>query len=92
MPLFKRKPDEIEAFKMTADRFENNSEWPEWLNRAWNKEPDELFAFYKNDKGYFIMDFKQKVQVNENDYIVLGDNKELTVISFEVIEALYNPA
>lgn len=35
-----RKKTEIgEAFQMTKERRWDNSEWPDWLNMAWNKDP-----------------------------------------------------
>lgn len=36
MPTFRKKPIVIEAFQMTKERRVDNSEWPEWLHRAWN--------------------------------------------------------
>lgn len=36
MTKFRKKPVVIEAFQMTQERRMDNSEWPEWLNAAWN--------------------------------------------------------
>lgn len=38
---YRKRPIVIEAFQMTKERRWDNSEWPEWLNRAWQKEPGE---------------------------------------------------
>jgi len=38
---FRKLPVEIEAFQMTEYRRWDNSEWPNWLHEAWNKEPQE---------------------------------------------------
>lgn len=35
---FRKKPVVIEAFQMTRERRQDNREWPEWLNRAWNMD------------------------------------------------------
>ena len=35
---FRKKPVVIEAFQMTEARRQDNSEWPSWLNQAWNEE------------------------------------------------------
>ncbi len=33
---FRKRPVEIEAFQMTKERRKDNSDWPNWLNEAWN--------------------------------------------------------
>lgn len=38
---YKEKPVIIDAFQMTMERRQDNSEWPEWLNKAWQKDPNE---------------------------------------------------
>ena len=38
---YRKKPVIIEAFQMTKERRWDNSEWPNWLNIAWQKEPSE---------------------------------------------------
>lgn len=38
---YRKKPVVIEAFQMTKERRWDNSEWPNWLNMAWNSEPSE---------------------------------------------------
>lgn len=41
MPKYRKKPVIIDAFQMTEARRWDNSEWPQWLHEAWNKEPSE---------------------------------------------------
>ncbi len=41
MAKYRKKPVVIEAFQMTLERRWDNSEWPEWLHRAWNRDPQE---------------------------------------------------
>ena len=41
MAKFRKKPVVIEAFQMTKERREDNSEWPVWLHDAWNKDWSE---------------------------------------------------
>lgn len=41
MGRYRKKPVVIEAFQMTEERRWDNSEWPNWLNEAWQKEPGE---------------------------------------------------
>ena len=37
----RKKPIVVEAFQMTKERRWDNSEWPNWLHQAWNREPSE---------------------------------------------------
>lgn len=41
MGLYRKKSVVVGAFQMTKERRWDNSEWPAWLNRAWNTEPGE---------------------------------------------------
>ena len=41
MAKYRKKPVVIEAFQMTRERRWDNSEWPDWLNIAWNRNPGE---------------------------------------------------
>ena len=38
---YRKKPVVIDAFQMTLERRWDNSEWPNWLNKAWNTPPSE---------------------------------------------------
>ncbi len=38
MPKYRKRPIEVEAFQMTEERRWDNSEWPNWLNKAWQME------------------------------------------------------
>ena len=41
MGKYRKKPVIIEAFQMTKERRWDNSDWPEWLHMAWQREPGE---------------------------------------------------
>lgn len=41
MPKFRKKPLVVEAFHMTLKTRWDNSEWPNWLHAAWNKNKGE---------------------------------------------------
>ncbi|MCG8429605.1 MAG: hypothetical protein MJA29_00300, partial [Candidatus Omnitrophica bacterium] len=49
MPKYQKKPVVIEAFQMTKERRWDNSEWPNWLNYAWNLEPSDPGAVFCKD-------------------------------------------
>ena len=46
MAKYRKRPVVIEAFQMTPERRWDNSEWPTWLNMAWQKETTEVGAVY----------------------------------------------
>ncbi len=39
MHQYRKKPVVIEAFQMTLQHRWDNSDWPYWLNAAWNSDP-----------------------------------------------------
>ena len=42
MAKYRKKPVVVEAFQMTKEHRQDNSEWPNWLHRAWQMEPNEV--------------------------------------------------
>ncbi len=78
-----KKPVIVEAFQMTQERRQNNSEWPQWLHRAWNKEPGEgsmwPVNYPKSDgKDRLCIGTKEGVHmVSWNDFIIQGVQGEL---------------
>lgn len=65
----------VEAFQMTKKRRWNNSEWPEWLNDAWNKSPGEN-AVWPNP------DALRNPEHNSADELVCGTLDGVQVITF----------
>ena len=69
---YRKLPVEIEAFQMTEKRRWDNSEWPEWLHRAWNMDSEEegsLFCVARSD-NLFIRTLEGKQLVSWDDYII----------------------
>ena len=96
MSKFRKKPVEIEAFQMTEARRSDNSEWPEWLNKAWNYDANELGAVrprdYPNSDGtdpLIINTLEGAVTVSWNDWIIKGVIGELYPCKPEIFEATY---
>ena len=48
---FRKKPVEIDAFQMTKARRVDNSEWPEWLHKAWNMGRAEIGSLHPISHG-----------------------------------------
>lgn len=95
---FKKKPVVIEAFQMTEARRQDNAEWPEWLNVAWNKEHDEIGAVFPvdfpNSDGtdqLVIYTLEGLHLVGFGDWIIQGIQGELYPCKPEIFEKTYDP-
>ena len=97
MPKFKKKPVVIEAFQMTKERRLDNSEWPSWLNEAWNKEPDSPGALFpaNEDPPTEDMDTLEISTLEGNhdvawgDWIIQGVKGELYPCKPDIFEMTY---
>ena len=94
MPKFRKKPVVIEAFQMTRERRENNSEWPEWLHKAWNI-PGEGSLFIDPDdperKRLCIGTLEGVHRVGWHDWIIQGVKGELYPCKDDIFRATYEP-
>lgn len=95
---FRKKPVVIEAFQMTRERRSDNTEWPEWLNRAWNGEIDApgtvQCSEYPNSDGtdeLCICTLEGMRRVSWNDWIIRGVKGELYPCKPDIFEATYEP-
>ena len=100
---FRKKPvtEVIEAFQMTQYRRGDNSEWPNWLNQAWNKDWSEPGAVscdnWPNSDGtdhLVIRTLEGVYRVSWDDWIIQGIKGELYAckpdifaITYEVVTA-----
>lgn len=93
---FRKRPVIIEAFQMTEARRNDNSEWPEWLNYAWNKEPGEDAVFIDQDdpeQRRIVIGTKEGVhRVSWGDFIIRGIQGELYACKPDIFAATYEPA
>ena len=94
MPTYKKRPIIIEAFQMTEKQRMQNSEWPEWLHKAWNKKPYETGSVYPTDypKGndkLKINTLEGPLLIEWNDYIIQGIKGELYPCKPDIFEASY---
>ncbi len=95
---FRKKPVVIEAFQMTKERRVNNSDWPEWLNQAWNKAFSEKGAVYCEDYPHsdgtdrlIIHTLEGPMTVNWDDWIIKGIKGELYPCKPNIFSATYEP-
>ncbi len=100
MLKFRSRPIVIEAFQMTKERRLDNSEWPEWLNAAWQKSLTELGAVFCSSDGclagekctpLFIQTLKGTQRIEWNDWIVQSVLGELSLCKPNTFEAAYEP-
>ena len=92
MAKYRKKPIVIEAFQMTPERREDNSEWPEWLHRAWNldaTEPGSCYSIGSNNK-LAIHTLEGVLLVLWDDYIIQGVQGELYPCKPDIFEATYD--
>ena len=91
---FRKKPVVVEAFQFTAGRRLDNSEWPSWLNGAWQKESDVAGSFFCAPDGgedVFIMTLEGVHKVTPGDFIIQGIKGELYPCKPDIFAATYDP-
>lgn len=90
---YRKRPVVIEAFQMTQARRENNSEWPEWLHRAWNQSrgtPGALYPTDDNPTGTLsIHALEGAYLVCWDDFIIQGVQGELYPCKPDIFAATY---
>lgn len=95
MPIFRKKPVEIEAFQMTLACRNDNSEWPHWLNEAWNKEPGDGCLWIDPDdptRQLLVIGTLEGVhRVGWGDWIIRGVKGELYPCKPDIFEMTYDP-
>lgn len=91
---FRKKPVIIEAFQMTEARRWDNSEWPDWLNRAWNMEPSEgamwIDAHDSSNERLLIGTKEGVLHVAWGDWIIQGVKGELYACKPDIFEMTYS--
>jgi len=98
MPMFRKKPVVIEAFQMTEARRRDNSEWPHWLNEAWNQDHNEPGAMFPKDwpdsngtDELCIFTMEGVHLVTFGDWIIKGVRGELYACKPDIFAATYEP-
>ncbi|MBC8495155.1 hypothetical protein H8D36_03310 [archaeon] len=92
MKKYRKKPVIIEAFQMTKKRGSNNSEWPNWLHLAWNKESEEEGSLHLKTIEPRIMEIttlEGNHIVTWNDYIIQGVDGEIYPCKPGIFEMTY---
>ena len=93
---YQKKPVVIEAFQMTKERRTNNSDWPNWLNYAWQFDRETVGSVYPTEAGtgdgsLSIGTLEGQMLVAWNDYIICGVEGELYPCKPGIFEKTYEP-
>ena len=92
---YRKRPVIIEAFQMTKERRRDNSEWPDWLHQAWNKDHGEGAVWcedYPNSDGtdrLVIGTLEGVYIVSWNDWIIQGEMGELYACHPDIFAQTY---
>lgn len=93
---FRKKPVEIEAFQMTRERRGDNTEWPNWLNKAWDGWLGQVGTVspvdYPNSNGddrLQIWTLEGLMLVDWGDWIIRGVKGELYPCKPEIFALTY---
>lgn len=94
---FKKRPVVVDAFQMTREHRLDNSDWPDWLNQAWNKERGTVGSVFPTmpnttaDKVLSIMTKEGEMFVPIDNWIIRGVEGELYSIDPGIFEKTYEP-
>jgi len=92
---YRKKPIVVEAFQMTEARRSDSSEWPSWLNDAWNRTGEGALWIDTDDPDglRLVLGTKEGVhRVSWNDWIIRGIEGELYACSPTIFAMTYEPA
>lgn len=93
---FRKKPVVIEAFQMTEERRINNTDWPEWMHRAWSFERGLPGSLYPTEEGtcdgtLSIGTLEGQHLVSWGDWLIKGVKGELYPCKPDIFEQTYEP-
>lgn len=91
---FRKKPVVINAFQMTLKTRTDNSEWPEWMNKAWNENRKDPGSLYPTEEGtedgtLSIGTLEGPKIVSWDDWIIQGTEGELYPCKPSIFESVY---
>ena len=96
MSKFRKRPVVVEAFQMTEKRRWSNSDWPEWLNAAWQKEVGDegaLWCDVEPPHTYLhISTLEGVLNIEWDDWIIQGVKGEIYPCKPDIFAATYEPA
>ncbi len=92
---FRKKPVVIEAFQMTLLTRWDNSEWPQWMHEAWNREPGENAIWIDPDdprRERLLCGTLEGVHaITWKDWIIQGVKGEIYPCKLDIFAETYEP-
>jgi len=88
---YRKRPVVIEAFQMTKERRWDNADWPNWLHKAWQREPVEAGCLHCVNGGdaLIINTLEGAHNVEWDDFIIQGIQGELYACKPDIFEQTY---
>ena len=91
---FRKRHIVIEAFQMTRERRADNTDWPDWLNRAWNMADYAAGAVRPWAQGAHsgplaIATLEGDMRCEIGDWIIQGVKGELYPCKPDIFAATY---
>ncbi len=91
-----QKKHTIDAFQMTQERRQDNSDWPEWMHDAWNRGTAYINGIWPSQYPYSdgkdplnIRGHKGTIPIRWNDWIIKNEHGELSVMNLKDFEYYY---
>ncbi len=90
---FRKKPIVIEAYQMIGNRRWDNSDWPQWMNEAWNRDPGQNSIWPDPDDpdgALLVCGTLEGVQhIDWGDWIIRGINGEIYPCKPDIFKTTY---
>jgi len=87
---FRKKLIVVEAFQMTKERRWDNSNWPNWLHRAWQREPSEGAMWCIGGSEELYCGTLEGVhKIDFGDFIIQGIKGELYLCKPDIFQRTY---
>lgn len=91
---YRKKPVVIEAFQMTEERRNDNSDWPQWLHEAWNGLPDQDGTLHVDPDDperhkLVVYTIEGVHRITWGDWIIRGVKGELYPCKPDIFEMTY---
>ena len=93
---YRKKPVEIEAFRMTAERGMDNQDWPTWLHQAWELGDSKggkgglWIARGMPDRSFLIGTDEGTLKLAWGDWIIRGVKGEIYPCRNDIFEMTYD--
>jgi len=92
--ISKRRPDLIEAFQLTRESRLSDSDWPNWLHKAWHTPCATVGSLYPSkespeDKRLMLGTIDGPQLVYLGDWLIRDAKGEIYSCKPEVFKALY---